>query len=811
MTISYHWLIDYLPDLEGEEYPTPEELSTILTDIGLEVEGFEKQEQIPGGLKGLVIGEIKEVEKHPNADRLHLTKVDVGEEEFLQIVCGAPNVTLHQKVVVAPVGTTIYPLNHDPFKIKKAKIRKIASFGMMCAEDEIGLGESHDGIMSLDEDAKPGMPANEYFTLNEDWVYEIGLTPNRMDAMSHLGVARDVCAKLSHNTNKNWVVQSSSVKDFKVDNQQHPITVTIENKKACPRYAGVTLSNITIKESPEWMQERLRAVGVRPINNVVDITNYILHECGQPLHAFDLEAVTGRQIHIKNLAEGSSFVTLDKETRKLRAEDLMICNKETPMCIAGVFGGADSGVTESTTSIFLESACFDAVSVRRTSFYHGLRTDAATRFEKGVDISGVLYALKRAAILMKELCGAEITSNIIDCYPHPKEKTKIVLRKDYLTKLSGKTYSLGEITSILKSLSFGILTENEEEITVSVPFNKPDMSVAADLVEEIMRIDGYGAVEIPTHIRIAPSTSEHTPTLESQKEKIATYLTDNGFYEIMTNSITNSSYYKKDKPLIKLLNNLTVDLDSLRPSLLETGLEVVAYNLNRRQDNLRFFENGKTYSAEGEKESNFLGIWLSGDIRAENWVQKSRKTDPYFLKGHLQNVFSRLGISSSELAFIPDGNSMLKNGINILFHQKKIGQLGSVTPKQLKNFDIKQEVWYAEVNLSSLKEGRPEKDLSFKPISKYPEVKRDLALVLDKKVEFAEVEKVANEIKTRILEDIKLFDVFEGDKLGKNKKSYAVSFFFRHPHKTLTEKDIDKVMKKLIAAFEHRLNAEIRS
>lgn len=811
MTISYNWLVDYLPELKGTTKPDPETLSKILTDIGLEVEGLEKHEQVPGGLNGLVIGQIKTVEKHPNADRLKLTSVDVGEEETLQIVCGAPNVEVNQMVVVAPVGVTIYPLNGAPFKIKKAKIRKVASFGMMCAEDEIGLGESHEGIIDLNGGGQPGMPAAQYYDLKADWIYEIGLTPNRMDAMSHLGVARDVCAKLSHDTQKEWIVNPDPVNTFSPDKKEAPVKVTIENNRACARYAGVTLSNLNITESPEWIQERLRAVGVRPINNIVDITNYVLHECGQPLHAFDLHAVKGRHIQVKNLKEGTPFVTLDEETRKLRAEDLMICNEEDPMCIAGVFGGLHSGVTENTTSIFLESACFDAVSVRRTSFYHGLRTDAATRFEKGVDISGVLYALKRAALLMKQYAGAEITSEIVDCYPQPKSKTEIVLKKAYLAKLSGKSYSLQQIISILGHLGFEVLHQSEAEIKVAVPFSKPDMSVAADLVEEIMRIDGFDAVEAPSYIRLSPSAKNSTAPFESQKEQIASYLTDNGFYEILTNSITNSAYYEEGTSLVKLLNNLTVELDVLRPSLLETGLEVVAYNLNRKQENIRFFETGKVYAAENDKETQVLGLWLSGDIRYENWIQKTRVVDPYFVKGHLKNLLTRLGISTGALSFIPKEELSLDKSLDVVIGKTSVGRMGSVSKGRLKAFDIKKEVWYAEIELPALNKFISKKGIAFKAVPKFPDVRRDLALILNKKVDFAAVEKVTREVKTHILAEVKLFDVFEGEKLGADKKSYAVSFVFRHPEKTLTDKEIDKVMQKLIRTFEKQLGAEIRS
>ena len=809
MTISYNWLTEYLPGAEADK-PDPETLSDLLTAIGLEVESLDKYEQISGSLEGLVIGKVLEVRPHPGADRLQITQVDVGGEGPLKIVCGAPNVAEGQQVVVAPVGTTIHPQKGDPLTMKKAKIRGEESFGMICAEDEIGLGDSHDGIMVLSEVVPAGTPARSYFQPAEDWIYTIGLTPNRMDAMSHLGVARDLCAKLSHDTGRSWRPEPASVDGFSVSNNTLPVRVVIENETACPRYTGLSIKNVQVGPSPRWLRQRLEAIGVRPINNVVDITNYVLHECGQPLHAFDLQAVKGAEIRVKNLPAGTPFVTLDGQSRKLDAEDLMICNATEGMCLAGIFGGLDSGVTEQTTAIFLESACFDPVSIRRSSFRHGLRTDAAIRFEKGVDISGLQYALKRAALLMTEYCGAEVASEIVDVYPAPRPRTRLLLEKQYLHRLSGKAFSLAEAATILRDLGFRINPPTEDTLEVEAPYSKPDMSVPADLVEEIMRIDGYDNVAIPTHFKMAPSATPAT-TLEGPREAITAYLTDSGFYEIMTNSITNSRYYDAEVPLVRLLNNLSSELDVMRPSLMETGLEVVAYNLNRRQENLLFFELGRVYAPEGEQEKPVLALYASGNQRGGSWRGKAPAVDPYFLKAHVQHLLSRLGIVSGRVRFVPRQLTRLQQALEIVVGETSIGQLGRVSKKDLQRFDIAQAVWYVEMDLSCLQQLLPQSPASYAPIARFPEVRRDLALILDKKVHFSEVERVANEIKTRILEEVNLFDVFEGEQLGEAKKSYAVRFVFRHPERTLTDKEIDKVMHRLMQAFEKQLGAAIRS
>ena len=619
MTISYNWLHSYLP-----ETIEPERLSKILTSIGLEVESLEKYESIKGGLQSLIIGEVIECNQHPNADKLKLTKVNIGTTEPLQIVCGAPNVAMGQKVIVATVGTTIYPVSGEPLTMKVAKIRGVESYGMICAEDEIGLSSNHAGIIILPNDVVVGTNANDYFKPYSDFIYEIGLTPNRMDAMSHLGVAKDVCAYLSHHNKKEEKTKLPFDNSFKVDEQTLNINVTVEAADACPRFSGLTISNITIAESPQWLKNKLTAIGVRSINNVVDITNFILHETGQPLHAYNAEAVIGNHIIVKKLPEGTTFTTLDDKERRLNAFDLMICNgNEEPMCIGGVFGGLKSGVSNNTKNIFLESACFNATNIRKTSVAHGLRTDAATRFEKGVDIANCVNVLKRAALLIKEIAGGTISSDVVDVYPSPKEKTQVALKYHYLKKLSGKNYHPDTVKRILLALGFEVVKESIDELTIAVPYSKPDISLPADIVEEIIRIDGLDNIDIPTSITISPSV-ETLNAKETLREKIANYLTGLGFNEIFTNSITNSKYYTDEvlNTTVKMINNLSEELNVMRPSILETGLETIAYNINRKNSNLKFFEFGKTYSTTitgkyAEKEH--LALYLTGNNHEDEW------------------------------------------------------------------------------------------------------------------------------------------------------------------------------------------------
>ncbi|HZG24464.1 MAG TPA: phenylalanine--tRNA ligase subunit beta, partial [Chitinophagaceae bacterium] len=631
MTISYNWLSEYLP-VRVE----PERLSKILTSIGLEVESLEKYESIPGGLKGLVVGEVISTENHPNADKLKITKVKVGRAENLQIVCGAQNVAAGQKVLVAPVGSTIYPVHGEPMVMKVATIRNIESYGMICAEDEVGLGENHDGILVLPAELAPGTPAETYFQPYEDHIFEIGLTPNRMDAMSHIGVARDVCAYLTHHDKQNLRAKSPFTNHFKPDNKSLLFEVIIDNTIACQRYAGVSIKGVTITASPKWLQDRLKAIGQRPINNIVDITNFILHETGQPLHAFDADAIKGNTVIVKNLPEGSSFLALDEKERKLSSQDLMICNAEEPMCIAGVYGGLQSGVKNNTVNIFLESAWFKPEEIRKTSFRHNLRTDAATRFEKGVDISNTVNVLKRAALMIKDIAGGQIASDITDVYPSPKPRTEVAVKYRYLKKISGKNYHQEAVRKILEALGFEMLKEGIDEMLVKVPYNKTDISLPADIVEEILRIDGYDNIEIPSAITITPSVSDDSKS--AFKEKVASYLTGAGFNEILTNSITNSQFFSPEvlQTTVKMVNSLSAELDIMRPSMLETGLQVLSYNLNRRNHNLLFFEFGKTYTTSGVGkylEREHLCLYATGNTGEDGWKNKAPNADFYFLKG----------------------------------------------------------------------------------------------------------------------------------------------------------------------------------
>lgn len=804
MTISYNWLCDYLP-----EAIEPEKLSKILTSIGLEVESLEKYESIKGGLAGLVIGEVLETSQHPNADKLKLTKVAIGAAEPLQIVCGAANVAAGQKVVVATIGTTIYPVGGDPLTMKLAKIRGAESQGMICAEDEIGVGTSHDGILVMPADAVVGSPAADHFKPYSDWIYEIGLTPNRMDAMSHYGVARDVCAYLTHHIAE-AKVKAPFTNGFSVDNTSLPIKVTIENTEACPRYAGVSISGVTVGESPKWLKDRLAAIGLRSINNIVDITNFILHETGQPLHAFDADAITGGEVIVKNMASGTAFVTLDEKERKLDAEDLMICNAKEGMCIAGVFGGLKSGVTAATKHIFLESAWFHPVSIRKTSVRHELRTDAATRFEKGVDISNTVNVLKRAALLIKEIAGGTISSEIVDVYPDPRPKAEVSLKNHYLKKLSGKNYHADAIKRILISLGFEIVREGLDELRVAVPYSKPDISIPADIVEEILRIDGLDNIEIPSTITISPAV-EALGQKESLKDKIATYLVGQGFTEILTNSITNSKYFDEEvlAVTVKMINNLSEELNVLRPSMLETGLESIAYNLNRRNQNLQFFEIGKTYHtrAVGEyAETEHLCLYITGNDHEDSWREKGRSNDFYRLKGLATALFQLSGIGNLQFEKA-DGDGLV---LNLVYGKKQMGQLMQVSAQKLQAFDIKQPVFVLDIEFGSLLEAVSQNKIRYREVNKFPVMQRDLAMVVNRGISFEQIEQTVKKVKLPRLKETRLFDVFESEKLGADKKSMAISFLFADEEKTLTDKEVDAMIAKLVQGFEKDLAAEIR-
>ncbi|MBX9779844.1 MAG: phenylalanine--tRNA ligase subunit beta [Chitinophagaceae bacterium] len=801
MTISYNWLSDYLP-----ETIAPAQLSKILTAIGLEVESLEVFEKIKGSLQGVIIGEVLTCEQHPNADKLKITTVHIGAAQPLTIVCGASNVAVGQKVAVATIGSTIYPIHGEPITMKAAKIRGQESQGMICAEDELGLGTSHDGIMVLPSELVPGTPAAEYFKPYSDWIFEIGLTPNRMDAMSHLGVARDVCAYLSHHQ-KESKVQAPFTNGFKSDKTETPITVTVENTDACLRYAGITIKNVKVAPSPSWLANKLTAIGLRSINNIVDITNFILHETGQPLHAFDAAAITGNQVIVKTLAANTEFITLDEKKRKLDEQDLMICNATAGMCIAGVFGGIASGVSETTTSIFLESACFHPTWIRKTSLRHDLRTDAATRFEKGVDISNTVNVLKRAALLIKEVAGGEICGDIIDIYPNPKPKASVTIKYHYLKKLSGKNYHPDQVKKILSALGFEIVKEGLDELWVDVPYSKPDISIPADLVEEILRIDGLDNVEIPQSITISPAT-EQLGIKENLKEKIAAFLVGRGFSEIVTNSITNSTYFEHDDvTIVKMLNNLSTELDTLRPTMLETGLETIAYNINRKNNSLQLFEFGKTYHPQesGYREEEHCTLYITGKKNEQGWRTKAVNNDFFDLKGITTAVLQWCGLQHISIQETEQvGYFTVKAG------KQNLGFLQEVSIQKLRNFDIKQPVYQLDINFNTLVKAVESIRVTYKEVNKFPEVTRDLSLVVDRNITYQQLEKVVQQAKPAKLQSMRLFDVFESDKLGANKKSMAVSFTFADDTKTLTDKEIDSMMQKLIGGFEKEIQAEIR-
>ncbi len=807
MIISYNWLSEYLPvSLD------PQRLSRILTSIGLEVESLLPYESVKGGLEGIVSGEVLTCEKHPDADKLKITTINIGEAEPLQIVCGASNVAAGQKVIVATAGSTLYPSSGDPINIKKAKIRGVESFGMICAEDEIGLGESHAGIMVLPDETIPGTKASAIFETYHDHIYEIGLTPNRMDAMSHLGVARDVCAYLWHHDKKEMRAISPFKNGFKADNNELQISVQIENTDSCKRYSGVTISNITVGESPVWLQNKLKSIGLRPINNIVDITNFILHETGQPLHAFDAAKINGNTVIVKNAKEGETFKTLDDKARKLFAEDLMIANAEENMCIAGVYGGIESGVSANTKTIFLESAWFSPDTIRRTSLKHGLRTDAATRFEKGVDISNTVNVLKRAALMIKEIAGGEISSDIIDVYPKPAEKVSVGLKYHYLKKLSGKNYHADTIKNILTALDFEIQKEGMDELWVNAPFSKTDISIPADIVEEIMRIDGLDNVEIPAAIMISPS-ADNNAGKERLHDRTADYLTGAGFSEIFTNSITDSKYYNETvlSGTVKMINNLSADLNVMRPALLQTGLEVIAHNLNRKNADLKLYEFGKSYHTDGQlkySEKNHIALYTCGTVSAGGWQKKDTKADFYFLKGVCEKVLALAGIKNISVTVTAYDD--ISSGISISAGNAVIGRAGAVSPPVLKQFGIKEAVYYADLDWDKIATLHLKNSIIYKEISKFPAVERDLAAVVNKSTTYAEIEQAVKSNKIAALRSVKLFDVFESEKLGADKKSMAISFTFSDDTKTLADADTDQMMNKIITSLEKQLDAVIR-
>ncbi len=803
MTISYNWLKEYIDIPES-----PEEIGKVLTSTGLEVESVHPFETVKGGLQGVVIGEVLTCSKHPNADKLSVTTVDVGGERPLHIVCGAPNVAAGQKVVVATPGTIIYPSKGEPFTIKTAKIRGEQSEGMICAEDEIGLGESHAGIIVLNTAVSNGTPAATFYKIESDYSIEIGLTPNRADAASHVGVARDIKAS------KKRLMRWPSVESFKIDNQDLLIPVTVENAEACPRYSALTMTGITVGESPSWLKNRLLSIGLTPINNIVDATNYICHGLGQPMHAFDADKITGKKVIVKTMPAGSKFTTLDNKERNLLATDLMICNAEEGMCIAGVFGGTKSGITSNTKNIFLESAYFAANYIRKTSLHHQLKTDASFRFERGTDPNITMFALKYAALLIKQIAGGSISSDVVDVYPAPVSNRTIIVKDKNVNRLIGKIIPREEIFTILKSLDVEIIDKQSESFTVSVPPYRVDVLQEADVVEEILRIYGFNNIELSDTAKSDYLAEFPVKNIDRFKRSMGEMLVANGFYEILTNSLTNFAYQQKHNlsfpgETVQILNKLSEEQGIMRQTMLFTGLEVCAYNLNRRQKDLKLYEFGKIYYRENGKyqEDQRLALYMTGNNENENWQHKTRAVSYYDIAQHVSNILNKCGIKDVKQEDIKD--QLFEYGAKITLRDQEIGKIGKVKSQLLKDFAIKQELFFAELNSNLLFKSASPK-LVIQEIVKFPEVKRDLSLVLDAPVKYEEIRKLILDTEKRLIKNIVVFDVYEGENIPKGKKAYALSFTLLDENKTLTDDEIDRTMNKLIKAFEEKLSAIIR-
>lgn len=821
MKISYNWLRDYVPTNLGVE-----RVSDMLTFCGLEVEGIELVETIKGGLKDFYIGEVLTCEKHPNSDHLHLTTVDIGKGTPLNIVCGAPNVSKGQKVIVATVGSKIYSSEDEYFKIKKSKLRGYPSEGMICSEQELQISDKHEGIMVLENIAKVGMPAKEYLNIPEDYIFEIGLTPNRSDATSHIGVGRDLVAVIQAQLKEDISLNLPKVDQFRIDNEDIKIEI-ITDKRICPRYSGLSISGIEVKDSPNWLADRLKLIGLKPINNIVDITNFVLFETGQPLHAFDLDKIEGGRIEVKTLKKGSKFTTLDEVERTLNGKEIMICNDDKPMCMGGIYGGNDYGVTKETKNIFLESAYFNPVTIRKASKHHGLKTDASFRYERGTDPNITIYALKRAALLIKELASGTISSNIIDIYPEEIEQAEIDINFDRVSSLIGKRIELKTIKAILKSLNISIINEDEYGIRVSVPTNKVDVTRECDIIEEILRIYGYDNIEFTSDLKTSLNF-QRKPNTEKVQNLISDYLTSNGFNEIMNNSLTKTSYYEnnKDFPIeksVRILNALSKDLGLMRQNLIYGGLETLSYNINRKTDSIKAFEFGNCYYKNTEEfdsdnitkrynEEKHLILITTGNISEASWQNRERDTDFYYMKNIVMNIFQRLRIDIS--GFILEESSLdYIDGLEYINrdNKKTILRFGKLNPKLCKKFDIDQDVLIGDFNWNLLVKSLNNKEVKYKEVSKFPEVKRDLALVLDNDIKFSNIENLAYQLERKYLKrNISLFDVYQGDKLPEGKKQYALSFTLEDKDKTLTDKQINSVMKKLQEGFEDKFGAKLR-
>ena len=818
MKISYNWIKDYLNiDLE------PARVAEILTAIGLEIEGMEEWVSVKGGLNGVVIGEVLTCKKHPDADKLSVTTVDIGGLQPLQIVCGAPNVAAGQKVPVATVGTVVFK-GAESLEIRKSKIRGVLSEGMICAEDELGIGNSHDGIMVLNHDAKPGTPADSYFNIVKDHVFEIGLTPNRIDSGSHFGVSRDLAAYMNINAGLDSKAVLPSVSDFKPDNNNNPYVVIIENTIDCPRYSGITISGVTIGESPDWLKNKLKAVGLNPINNVVDVTNFVQHEAGQPLHAFDADKIEGKKVIIRNLPEKSKFTTLDDVERNLSSRDLMICNSKEGMCIAGVFGGIKSGITASTKNIFLESAYFNPVAIRKTSKRHGLKTDASFRFERGADPNITIWALKRAIMLIKELAGGMISSEVVDSYPNPIKNVEVEVNFNNINRLIGKKIEPDTIKKILSLLDIEITHDDGVNMALVIPSYRVDVKQEADVIEEILRIYGYNNVEVDLHVNSTLSYPEK-PNREKVINIVSDLLSANGFSEIMCNSLCPAGWYDQiedfDKDqLVILANPLSSDLNAMRQTLLFGGLNSIIWNINRQNSDLKLYEFGHCYfyhksdqpypKVTSFTEKTSLDLFITGNTGRLSWNSRTNPSDFFNIKSSVEMILSRLGVKPESLISGGTNKKYFAESSTYILNNKLVAEAGRISKSYLSKFDIGQDVYWGHIEWDYLLKMIKKHSISFSELSKYPSVKRDLALLLDRSIKFSQVRDIALRTEKNLIHDINLFDVYENDSLGKNKKSYAVSFILRDDLKTMTDKNIDKIMNNLIKAFENELNAQIR-
>ena len=815
MNISYKWLKEYVDfDL------SPQEVCDALTSTGLEVDALEEVQSVRGGLKGLYVGKVLTCEAHPDSNHLHVTTVDLGKGEPSQIVCGAPNVAAGQKVIVADLGCVLY-YGDKEFVIKKSKLRGVESCGMICAEDEIGVGTSHDGIMVLPEDTPVGMTAAEFFHLESDWLIEVDITANRADALSHWGVARDLYARLKRNGYETCLHRPTD-ETFATDNHDLPVEVVIENAEACKRYACVSVTGCEVKESPEWLKTKLNSIGLRPINNIVDITNYVMHAYGQPLHCFDADMVKGHKIVVKTMPEGTPFITLDGVEHKLSDRDLAICNAEEPMCIAGVFGGKGSGTYETTRNVVLESAYFHPTWIRKSARRHGLSTDASFRFERGIDPNGVIYALKQAALLCKELAGGKISMEICDVYPEKIENSRVELSYEYVNNLIGKEIPAETIKSICQTLDMEVMSETAGGLVLDVPAYRVDVTRSCDVVEDVLRIYGYNNVEIPTQLKSSLVIKGDEDRKHKLQNLVSEQLVGAGFNEILNNSLSKSSYYDDRQDVVRIMNPLSQDLGVMRQTLLYGGLESVEYNVKRKAPNLRFFEFGNCYFYDPEKqndenpmqaykEENFIGLWVTGKRVEGSWAHPNEDTTYYELSAYVQNILSRIGLKQGATVTKKSEDPVFSAGVVIENRGgKKLIEMGILSKKLLKQFDLQQPVYFAELNWTQLMKATKKNQVLYTDISKQPAVSRDLALLVDTSVEFIQIEQIARQTEKKLLKSVELFDVYEGEKLPAGKKSYAVNFILQDTEKTMNDKQIDATMQKLIAQLKKQLNAELR-